>query len=162
MQRLNIHYLKDSLETLCKKLNQDYCINFGGCCFLSFVIANNLDKLGIKYNLVVYHDEKKNILGIAHEVVTMNYRSGLNSITKGNTCYHYTLQIIGAGIINKMSSQYTYIIQDISAINIYWIYKTGDWNKNYNVNHNKNVSTLINNFFNKIKNEKAKQKHLFK
>ena len=49
----------DKLNKLCKKLDLEYKINKGGCCFIAYLISKQLEKLNIPYELVVYDDEDR-------------------------------------------------------------------------------------------------------
>lgn len=149
MRKLNVHYLKKRLDSLCDILEKDYNINEGGCCFVASVIAQNLDRLGIKYKLVIYDDRFRDVLAVNHEVYTMNICSKRNSITRRQTCYHYAIQIIGAGVVNGEQNYHynIYLVEGISARNIYWIYKNGYWNEEYNIYNNRKVRKIINAFF---------------
>ena len=40
----------DELNSLCDNLNYKYSINSGGCCFVAFCIATQLEKYGIPYS----------------------------------------------------------------------------------------------------------------
>lgn len=59
MQHINVHNLKHSLDCLCDCLNILYNINNGGCCYVAYLIARHLDKLKVKYDLVVYDNFPK-------------------------------------------------------------------------------------------------------
>ena len=84
MRNLNIKHLRKSLDCLCQFLDDVYHINSGGCCLIAYLIASNLDKLGVKYSLVVYNDSRKCISGITREVTSMSKAtSSVNSVTGG-------------------------------------------------------------------------------
>ena len=102
MRKLNCHRLLRNLNSLCKFLDDTYDVNSGGCCFLASLIAKHLDKLNIKYNLVVYDCCTKNRLCIEQEVISCHKNKGFrNSITGRYSCNHYCLQLKGAGVINS-------------------------------------------------------------
>lgn len=147
---MNLRKLVDSLNLFCDCLNSSYDINCGGCCFLAYVLAKHFDKIGIKYDLVVFNDSTKNQQSITEEIT--NFRSNTcspDSITGRNTCIHYCLQVDGIGMINANSDYclFKYDIKGINSKNICWIYKTGSWNQIYDVKHNKTVDNILKHFF---------------
>ena len=146
MHSVNIHNLKRSLDCLCNYLNKLYNINNGGCCYIAYLIAYHLDKLSIKYNLIIYDDEKRDKFRVISEVQNMYLP---NSVSGKQTCMHYCISISGGGIVNKGDVTFLkkYVITDITSKNLKWLYKTGDWNKMYNRDNNKYVKDQINSFF---------------
>jgi len=151
MRALNVHKLVDNLNLLCENLVSSYNINKGGCCFIAYLIARHLDRLKLSYQLIVYSDEKKNILGISHEVFSMvkNFKEEDSSVTGYNTCYHYAIYLEGGGIINPEECNHTYYIGGLSSKNIKWVYKIGHWNSEYNIHFNRNIQKIVNSFFSK-------------
>lgn len=153
MRNLNIHKLTSSLDCLCRKLDYEYNINNGGCCLVSYFIASNLEKLGIKYKLVVYDSYKKDNKEIYQEINSMVQKTtSYTSITGNYTCNHYCLFLIGGGIINNDETdddEYKYTIDGITSKNIKWIYKYGAWNDVYDIRNNKRIKCIINSFFEK-------------
>ena len=57
------------LNNLCQKLDILYDINNGGCCYVAYKIAKQLDKLNIKYELVVFDYISKNKSLTSKEVI---------------------------------------------------------------------------------------------
>ena len=150
MRKLNCHSLLRNLNSLCKFLDETYSVNLGGCCFLASLIARHLDKLNIKYDLVIYDNYAKDRVCIEHEVISCRKNKGLNnSVTGYYSCNHYCLQIRGAGIINgdDCKSEHRYSIPDVSYKNIRWIYKNSSWNDCYEVQHNKTIKNIVKEFF---------------
>lgn len=152
MRKLNCHNLLKNLNSLCKFLNETYCINQGGCCFVASLIAKHLDKLGIKYDLVIYDHYKKHEDLIEYEIVNCHRNTSISSSVTGYCgCYHYCLRIKGAGVVNENNSQeeteYQYIISKISYKNIKWIYKNSKWNDSYDTKYNKVVRNIVKEFF---------------
>ena len=76
------------------------------------------------------------------------HRTYYKSITGIHSCSHYCLQI-GENPINATdySEFYKYVISDINAKHILWIYKHGVWNNDYNIRNNLTVKRIINNYF---------------
>jgi hypothetical protein len=149
MRNLNRHKLLKSLNLLCHFLQEKYKINYGGCCFLSYLIAKHLHKLGIDYNLVIYDSEEKNISCIEYEVLNKKPNIKCNeSVTGYNSSNHYCIQIVGAGIVNDEEGEcYKYIIPKVSYKSILWIYNNSDWNEYYKTKYNDIIKGIINAFF---------------
>ena len=150
MRKLNRHNLLKNLNSLCKFLSETYYVNSGGCCYLASLIAKHLDRLGIKYDLVIYDSCARNQIHIEHEVSNCHKNKGLsNSVVGCYSCDHYCINLRGAGIINddKDSWEYQYYIPNISYKNIKWIYRNGIWNNRYGVEHNKTIKNIIKEFF---------------
>ena len=152
MRNLSYYSLLKNLNSLCKFLDDTYDVNSGGCCFLASLIAKHLDKLNIKYNLVVYDCCTKNRLCIEQEVISCHKNKGFrNSITGRYSCNHYCLQLKGAGVINSdnYKGDHQYLIPNISYKNIKWIYKNSNWNDCYDVQYNKTIKNIVKEFFEK-------------
>lgn len=148
----NLKRLKWSLNNLCKFLNETYDINSGGCCLLTYLIAVNLEKLGVKYDLIIYNDRAKNLKGITREIVKMEEEESIeSSVIKGGTCTHYTLKIHRAGIINKEDYSpdhyFEYRINKINSNNIKWIYEKGFWNSYYDTVNSVSIQNIVKSFF---------------
>lgn len=141
--------LLNSLNSLCEFLEEVYEINEGGCCFVAMELAKQFDKLHIKYELVVYDTEERSQFEIEDEIRNKHRNSmhRRHCITGTGTCYHYCLKV-GDTFINDTDREvYGYLIPDVDASNISYIYKNGLWNDLYNKNHNKTVRSLIKSFF---------------
>ena len=145
--------LKACLSRLFSFLHKNYNINYGGCCWLSYCLAENLERLGICYNLVLYtyddyeeHDAYYNI----KERVENKFPNG------DETTYHYTLQVRGIGILNKDNTVPFIIVHNIDSEDLKWIYEHGDWNKCYNPKINYEIKNLVDAIF-RIYEEEAKE-----
>lgn len=149
MQKLNCHSITRHLNSLCKFLNDTYNINCGGCCFIAYLIAKHLDRLGIEYALVIYDYFKKDISSIEYEVLNRRMNKDYqSSVTGHHCCNHYCLHVKGAGIVNDGNySGHRYTISDLSCKNIYWIYKNSKWNPCYDVQHNRIIKNIVKEFF---------------
>ena len=148
MRLVNISNLKRSLDCLCNCLNKLYSINNGGCCYVAYLIACHLDRLKIKYDLVIYDYQKKDEVCINSEVQNMYLP---NSVTGKQTCEHYCISISGGGVVNKGDVTYLkkYVVRDITSRNLKWLYRNGYWNRMYSRSNNKCVKGMINLFFSK-------------
>lgn len=158
MRYLNIHRLVSALNSLCEQLNDDYDINCGGCCYIAYLIAANLEKFNIKYKLIVSSYGGLNRSKVNNEVraMTMNLRDS-NSVTGENTQMHYYIMVEGGGPINKGLVCLTTPITKITSKNIYWIYQNGSWNPTYRTQNNKLIKKLINSHFRQYENTQKPQ-----
>lgn len=151
MRNLNIHSLQRSLNELCQQLNNTYSINSGGCCFVAYLIAFHLDRLGLRYKLLIFTKELKDDISISSEVHSkIRNNSRKTSIVGSGTCNHYALYLDGGGTINVEDFYIfnKYIIEDINSSNIKWIYRSGRWNPEYNIHNNRIIRKTFNAFFN--------------
>lgn len=154
MRNINLRNLKQSLDHLCYCLNSLYDINYGGCCYVAYLIACHLDKLKVKYDLVIYDYDYPN-----KDKSMMNYEIRNmcvpNSVTGKYTSDHYCISIANAGTVNSIivdfddSNAKRYVIKDITSRNIKWLYRKGHWNDVYNHQNDKYVRGMINLFFSK-------------
>ena len=129
----NLENLVEDLNVLCDRLDQDYNINFGGCCFVAYLMMKHFEKIGLHPILVIDNDCEKidedDFLDCVHT------RSGNCQGIKNQTCYHYFVYIpeideyVNSGEFYEDS---LYKFQGLSAKDVHWIYRTGDWNSNYN------------------------------
>lgn len=152
MRKLNVHSLVKELNSLCNDLQVKYNINYGGCCYLAYLISVELERFNIEYDLVIYDYCMRDRVCIEHEVINCNQNKKLEeSVTGKHTCDHYCLRIRGAGIVNfgMNDADYEYIIPDVPSNNIKWLYKKGSWNTSYSTDNNKVVRKLVKEFFKK-------------
>lgn len=146
----NLENLVEDLNVLCDRLDQDYNINFGGCCFVAYLIMKHFEKIGLHPTLIIESDceniDQDDFLDCVHT------RSGNCQGLKNQTCYHYFIYIpeinkyINSG---EIFEDYLYEFQGLSAKDVHWIYKTGDWNNNYNKKSNPMVGREIAQVFRK-------------
>ena len=152
MRNLNVHSLQRSLNNLCLQLDDKYLINDGGCCFVAYLIAFHLDRLGLGYKLLIITNEFKDNISISSEVHSrVRNNSRRTSIVGSGTCNHYALYLEGGGTINVgefSTFLNTYLIEDINSSDIKWIYRSGRWNPEYNVHNNRIIRKTFNAFFN--------------
>lgn len=152
MRSLNVHSLQRSLNNLCLQLDKKYYINNGGCCFVAYLIALHLDRLGLKYKLLIFTNVLKDKISISYEVHSkVKNNSRRTSIVGLGTCDHYALYLEGGGTINVggfNSLPNKYLVEDINSSDIKWIYRSGVWNPEYNVHNNIIIRKTFNAFFN--------------
>lgn len=151
MRNLSYYSLLKNLNSLCRFLDETYNVNMGGCCYLASLIAKHLDKLNIKYDLIIYDNYSRNRENIKYEVISRRRNKGLNnSVTGRYSCNHYCIRLRGAGVINgngDYTEEHRYSIPNISYKNIRWIYKNSRWNKCYKVQYNKTIKNIVKEFF---------------
>lgn len=145
----------EKLNELCEELDEAYRINAGGCCYVAYLIAKNLDKLDIDWELCILNDYTLNEDSIKEEVRNncLNCNVG-SSICGENTSIHYCLKIPEFGLINKGHFNLTYynlyFIDRIKSSDILWIYDEGFWNLDYDTDFNSEIESIINNWFDEI------------
>ena len=151
MRNLSYYSLLKNLNSLCRFLDETYNVNMGGCCYLASLIAKHLDKLNIKYDLIIYDSYSRNRENIKCEVISCRKNKDLNnSVTGYYSCNHYCIRLRGAGVINgdgDYTEEHRYSIPNISYKNIRWIYKNSRWNKCYKVQYNKTIKNIVKEFF---------------
>ena len=151
MRNLSYYSLLKNLNSLCRFLDETYNVNMGGCCYLASLIAKHLDKLNIKYDLIIYDSYSRNRENIKCEVISRRRNKDLNnSVTGHYSCNHYCIRLRGAGVINcdnDCIEKHRYSIPNVSYKNIRWIYKNSRWNKCYKVQYNKTIKNIVKEFF---------------
>lgn len=133
----------DKLNKLCKKLDLEYKINKGGCCFIAYVISKQLEKFNIPYELVVYDSEDRCDLDV-------------DSLTFDETANHYCIKILKQGIVNQGNcndEDYNVYNVKLNSNDLEYIYNNGSWNCMYDSENNQTIENIINNFFMQFKNE---------
>ena len=128
------------------ELDSEYNINSGGCCFIAFCIATQLEKYSIRYKIVILGDE-----GLCSKELRSNIKCNDGFYpTRDNTANHYLLQVkntyINLGDFNIRS----YAISKTSCIKpleIYNMYKSGWWNPDYDKKNNLKIYKEIKRFF---------------
>lgn len=142
--------LKYTLSDIFNYLNSKYCINSGGCCYVALVLAKELERLNIKYQLVIYNDKDINSrtrkLPIRRAIKNRDPHQTVG-IGK-NVCIHYAIATSELGVLNPDNCDVDPYLKSISlatinSSDIEWIYKTGDWNRCYNTKFNKIVRDCI-------------------
>ena len=134
--------LKGELNRLFSLLDKNYNINYGGCCWLTYCLADNFDRLGIPYSLVIYNGE-----GDSDEAYN-NIVDRYPAFPSGcETAEHYTLKVRGLGIVNKSKGDPFIIVENVDSVDIRWIYEEGDWNNCYNKRLNDEIKNLVDTVF---------------
>lgn len=121
------------LNELCIKLDKEYHINDGGCCFVALTIAKELEKLGIKYSLKVTNQSP------------IGRKNFPESVIKSDTCYHYYLHINYYEDINVDENRYISVFTNVNTKILKYIYSKGYWNNDYDTSNNKKIVKQIKN-----------------
>lgn len=142
--------LKYNLSDIFNYLDSKYYINSGGCCYVALVLARELERLNIKYQLIIYDGENINSrtrkLPIRRAIKN---RDLCQTIGIGkNVCVHYAIATSELGVLNPSDCNEDPYFKSISlatinSSDIEWIYKTGDWNRCYDTKFNKIVKDCI-------------------
>lgn len=136
--------LKVSLDRLFTFLHKNYNINYGGCCWLSYCLAENFERLSISYDLVLY-TVGEYTAEEAYNNIKERYK---HEFPNGHeTTHHYTLRVKGMGILNKDSGEPFIVVHGINSDDLSWIYKYGDWNSCYNPKINNEIKNLVDSTF---------------
>lgn len=134
--------LKNELNRLFSLLDKSYNINFGGCCWLTYCLADNFERLDIPYSLVIY-DGEGNSDEAYDNIMNRNpaFPSGYE------TAGHYTLKVKGLGTLNKSKGSPFIVVNYVNSDDIRWIYDEGDWNECYNKRLNNEIKNLVDTVF---------------
>ena len=143
LQKYQRKKLRTDLSKLMNFLNRSYQINYGGCCWVTYCLAKNFERLNMEFRLVVYDDYPESPEETYLNIVERNE----NTFPCGfNTAAHYTLKVRGLGLINGGEGEFV-TVEGISSEDIKWIYDTGDWNSDYNSRLNEEIKNLIDTVF---------------
>ena len=117
------------LNKLCNKLDEQYSINHGGCCFVAATLARQLEKYNIPFSVIYY-----NLCGT-----------------------HFAIKVSDR-IINRAEYRKREI-EDIYFWNSEYLYETyysEDWNPTYNTQYNLVVEEKIKSVFKRYGNSRKK------
>lgn len=149
--------LIERLNSLCEFLDNSFDVNCGGCCLISSFIAEHLDNLNIKYNLIIFDNDDKDVDSIIHEVQNNEYSNDNNSVVGYNTSSHYCIEIndelINCSEKYSEGNYYKFRIPNVTYSDILWIYDEGCWNDNYDTDYSETIENIINNFFSIYENK---------
>lgn len=121
----------ERINKVCINLDNKYNINSGGCCFVAYCIAKELEERNILYNLVVY-----------------NYYDQDFNITEGN---HYAIKV-GNYVINQDDCEDFHREYKVDSDELYMLYYNNPWNKMYSKRWNLIVQTILHSKFRKYDN----------
>lgn len=138
------------LNNLCTLIDNNNNVNNGGCCWLAYIIASNLEKYNIPYKVAIYADEYTNDEDIYRWKTSIKNRNktGVFSANKWS-CAHIWLVVDGKKI-NSCDYKSLCTIS-LSSKDLRWLYTKGiehnNWNKDYNTRYNSLVKRYINLLF---------------
>lgn len=133
--------LVNKLNKLCKKLDELFEINCGGCCYVAYCIAKLLEQFEINFKLVVFDNyyNLKDFTCLCELPVAMN---------------HFAITIddvIDGDVINcddEYFNYYSYNSYDVNSDEILKFYNEhNNWNRRYNPDNNNTIMITINNFY---------------
>lgn len=152
--------LIDEIEKLSAYCHDKYNINWGGCCYFAYLLARELEKIGVRYKLVIEDDQSgfKRLKKLDVRNSIRNKQECCNGNTLSSCC-HYTLQIDGVIVNNEgCRNYYDYLIVGcVKPEEIEWLYKVGSWNNCYKTRHNKIVEQLVVKTFKKYEERRIKK-----
>lgn len=129
-----LNQLVKRLNKVCKHLDEIYDLNNGGCCYAAWVIAKELKKHEIPYQLMVFETEPFISINESH-------------------C-HYAL-VVNGKIINGSEfihkrRYYRQTFTNISPNKLLTLYRTLEWNDYYNKKYNSYVKTMLITYCNEV------------
>jgi len=148
MGREDLISLINELNTLCVDLHKDYKINYGGCCFVAYILMKNFELIGIQTELVIEdNDDVCDENDVYNNVKERSqYCNGLGC----DTCSHYFIYVpevnlwVNAGDCCVDDMRY---VSDLNSKDLHWIYKTGSWNTTFSKRHRPMIGRKIKGVF---------------
>lgn len=137
------------LKNLVTFIDNTYNINEGGCCYLSYIIAKQLEKHNIPYLVGITNYGDFDISEIKSNI-NRRSRNGVFSFDDYG-CNHISIKIghLDVNVIEDNTSDVEYI--NLTSKDLHWLYnkgiKNGDWNTTYNTDNNQIISKFINVLF---------------
>ena len=144
------------LNSLFKSLHEIYEINSGGCCYVAYLVAKELDKRNLPYALRIYNDR---VLP-KHECFRNIEFDHDDFPIHSKTANHYVIKYCN-DIINPdddLEDAPCVDLDNIDADFIEDIYLKGDWNPTYNINNSIFVERFIKIIFDQYDAENKKFK----
>lgn len=144
--RQELRSLYKELNDLCYKLDNKYDINCGGCCYVAYCIADELQKRHIRFGLVLYGSDMEDY---STSEIRNNILGRFNCFPTGDeTTNHYAIKLSHIGVINGDDWEDYRVVNNLLSEDIRFIYDNGDWNRMYHTSNNNKVHKLITKFFN--------------
>ena len=112
----------NNIEQFLSKLHEQYQFNYGGCCYVAYVIAECLEQLGEQFWLVIESDKTQ------HEA------------------NHYSILSENYGYINSIDSEHKIRFR-ASSSTILRIYNDNEWSQCYDRSNNVQLRKQIRSFF---------------
>lgn len=129
LETTSLQTIYKGLNAICKCLDTLYNINYGGCCYIAYCIAELLEKDNIPFEIIVFEE----------------YDEDFNELPEA--CEHIAINIINEDwlIINKADydlEEYT-TYKNVTSSDLLNYYKRNRWNSLYNVFKNKFIKYII-------------------
>lgn len=144
------YQLARRLNSLCKKLDESFAINYGGCCYVAYCIARLLEKDNFNFSLVVFDKryELKKFVELSDLPEPMDHYAII--IESDDTS--------GSGI-NCCEDNYDDFYQDfkVSSEHILEYYLNNIWNSSYNTINNVYIKSLIERVYYEFTNNLRKE-----
>jgi hypothetical protein len=140
---MNLENLANKLNKMFRMLDEVYCINCGGCCYVAYCIATLLHQSNIDYSLAVFEDDEENF----EEV------DGVTELAESHSHYgiviedKYELNMPDDEIGNAMLLDYNPDPDDIMEH-----YQSTGWNEMYNSDKNEFIKGIITTFYKEFTN----------
>lgn len=129
------------INDLCKILDDNYNINSGGCCYVAYILAKNLEKYHISYK-VAFSDlyQCKSGSSIINESeIEVKYNK--------YSCCH-TWIIVSDYHINGFDNYENFdLTANLTSKELLTMYNKGKWNDEYSTSNNKLIRRLISSTF---------------
>lgn len=146
----DLKHLVNDLNLLCDRLDRDYNINFGGCCFVAYLMMKHFERIGVHPTLVIENDCEE-IDGDEFLDCVANRTRDCQGIGS-QTCYHYFVLIPEVGeYVNagEPCDESLYKFKGLTAKDVHWLYRTGSWNHEYDRKNSPMVGRRIAQVFRK-------------
>lgn len=150
MGRDALNSLIEELNTLCEDLHEDYQINYGGCCFVAYILMKNFESIGIRTELVIEDG--------CNECDDDNLYQNVKQRNKNcgglgyGTCTHYFIYVPSAKVwVNSedCDEDDMHYFPNLDSKDVHWIYKTGSWNSTFYRKHRPMIGRRIKQVFDK-------------
>lgn len=135
----------DKLNAICRNLDIDYNINSGGCCFTAAILAQNLERYHIPYEVMVINDYDFDDFEYLHYCIDNRYDDycvGLNC----DVFAHYYICVDNMDInIDHFDDGVS--LGYLSSDDLFWIYNNGEWNPSFDETFCEDIADCITQFF---------------
>ena len=136
------------LKKLITFIDNTYDINNGGCCYLLYIVAKQLEKHNIPYLVGITSYGDFDISEIKSNI-NKRSRNGVFSFDDYG-CNHISIKI-GHLDVNVIEDTNDVEYINLTSKDLHWLYNKGlknsDWNTTYNTDNNQIISKFINVLF---------------
>ena len=151
--------LANELNKFFENLNYKYKINYGGCCYVAYLIARELEKRHIKYKLMCEYENYGKIYNLKHECSILKYNLKNRLSIDNNTTINFGMHIfikVNKYLINKgdiVNDSKVVCIPNVNSVDIYNAYNNIEWNYRFNTFYKNTIKNRIVNKFKELYNE---------